>query len=147
MTEDLEGFHFNTAIAALMEFVNYMYKVRDEQAGATPWREAVRSLVLLLAPMTPHIAEELWASMGESYSIHQQGWPSYDATLARAELVTLVLQVDGKVRDRIQVPSGLTDAKAKEMALDNEKVRRFMDGRQVADIVVVPGRLVNVVTK
>jgi len=104
-------------------------------------------VVLLLAPMTPHIAEELWASMGESYSIHQQGWPSYDATLARAELVTLVLQVDGKVRDRIQVPSGLTDAKAKEMALDNEKVRRFMDGRQVADIVVVPGRLVNVVTK
>ncbi|TMJ06485.1 MAG: leucine--tRNA ligase [Bacillati bacterium ANGP1] len=147
VTEDLEGFHFNTAIAALMEFVNYMYKVKDEQAGATPWREAVRSLVLLLAPMTPHIAEELWASMGESYSVHQQGWPSYDATLARAELVTLVLQVDGKVRDRIQVPSGLTDAKAKEMALDNEKVRRFMDGRQVADIVVVPGRLVNVVTK
>ena len=110
-------------------------------------REAIRSLVLLLAPMTPHIAEELWASMGESYSIHQQRWPSYNATLARAELVTLVLQVDGKVRDRIQVPSGLTDAKAKEMALDNEKVRRFMDGRQVADIVVVPGRLVNVVTK
>ena len=147
VTEDLEGFHFNTAIAALMEFVNYMYKMRDEQAGTTAWREAIRSLVLLLAPMTPHIAEELWASMGESYSIHQQRWPSYNATLARAELVTLVLQVDGKVRDRIQVPSGLTDAKAKEMALDNEKVRRFMDGRQVADIVVVPGRLVNVVTK
>src|SRR3989442_666305 len=147
VTEDLEGFHFNTAIAALMEFVNYMYKMRDEQAGTAPWREANRSLVLLLAPITPHIAEELWASMGESYSIHQQGWPSYDATLARAELVTLVLQVDGKVRDRIQIPSGLTEAKAKEMALHNEKVRRFMDGRQVTDIVVVPGRLVNVVTK
>jgi len=147
VTDDLEGFHFNTAIAALMEYVNYLTRVKSAQAGSRAWQEARRSLILLLAPMTPHIAEELWESMGEPYSVHHQQWPSYDATLARAELVTLVLQVDGKVRDRVQVPAGLTDADAKSLAMSNEKVRKFMDGRQVADVVVVPGRLVNVVTK
>jgi len=147
VTEDLEGFHFNTAIAALMEFVNYLYRVKEEQVEMPAWQEAIRSLVLVLAPMTPHLTEELWAQMGESYSIHLQRWPSYDATLARAELVTLVLQVDGKVRDRVQVQADLTDAQARELALRNEKVRKFMDGRQLADVVVVPGRLVNVVTK
>ena len=147
VTDDLEGFHFNTAIAALMEYVNYLTRVKSTQAGSRAWQEARRSLILLLAPMTPHIAEELWESMGEPYSVHHQQWPSYDATLARAELATLVLQVDGKVRDRVQVPAGLTDADAKSLALSNEKVRKFMDGRQVADVVVVPGRLVNVVTK
>jgi leucyl-tRNA synthetase len=100
-----------------------------------------------MAPITPHIAEELWERMGEPYSIHLQPWPSYDEARARAALVTLVLQVDGKVRDRIQVPGTLSDVQAKELALRNEKVKKFMDGKQVADVVVVPGRLVNVVTK
>jgi len=147
VTEDLAGFHFNTATSALMEFVNYLYKERDEQAGSPAWRDAVQSLVLMLAPMTPHIAEELWERMGGPYSIHSQRWPVFDDALARAELVTLILQVDGKVRDRIQVPADLTQVQARELALRNEKVRKFMDGRQVADVVVVPGRLVNVVTK
>ncbi len=155
VTDDLEGFHFNTAIAALMEFVNYLYKVKDERDG-TPalrqgsgqaWAEAIRSLVLMLAPMMPHVAEELWERMGQPYSIHTQRWPSYDEALAHADVVTLVLQVDGKVRDRIQVAADLTEAQARELALRNEKVRKFMDGRQVADVVVVPGRLVNVVTR
>ncbi len=147
VTDDLTGFHFNTAIAALMEFVNYLYKEREHQAGTPAWEEATRSLVLMLAPMTPHVAEELWQRLGHSYSIHTQHWPSYDEALARAAMVTLVLQVDGKVRDRIQVGADLTEAQARELALRNEKVRKFMDGRQVADVVVVPGRLVNVVTK
>jgi len=147
VTEDLEGFHFNTAIAAMMEFVNYLGKARRALAGTPAWREAVRTLVLLLAPIAPHLSEELWARLGEPYSVHQQRWPHYDAALARAELVTLVLQVDGKVRDRIQVPAGLSEAEARALALANEKVRRFMDGRAATDVVVVPGRLVNVVTR
>jgi leucyl-tRNA synthetase len=147
VTEDLEGFHFNTALAALMEFVNYLYKVRDDNAATAQWREALRAVVLLLAPMTPHITEELWGHMGESYSVHTQRWPSYDEGLARAETTTLVLQVDGKVRDRIQIPADLAVPQTRELALRNEKVRKFMGGRQVADVVVVPGRLVNVVTK
>jgi len=147
VTEDLEGFHFNTAIASLMEYVNFLNGAREEQAGSAPWREGMRSLVLMLAPMMPHIAEELWEQMGETYSVHLQRWPSYKEDLARADVVTLVLQVDGKVRDRVQVEAGLSESAARTLALANEKVKKFMDGRQVAEVIVVPGRLVNVVTK
>jgi len=147
VTEDLEGFQFNTAISALMEFVNYLHRVRDGMAGTPAWTEARRTLVLLLAPIAPHLGEELWEHLGGPYSVHQQRWPAYDAELAQAETITLVLQVDGKVRDRIQVSADLADGEARELALRNEKVRKFMDGRSVADVVVVPRRLVNVVTK
>jgi len=147
VTEDLEGFHFNTAIAAMMEFVNYLQKVRDTMEGTPAWQHAVRTIVLLVAPIAPHVSEELWAQVGEEYSVHQQRWPEYDASLARAELVTLVLQVNGKVRDRIQVAADLSEAEARDLALRNEKVRRFMDGKDAADVVVVPGRVVNVVTR
>ncbi|HET6780486.1 MAG TPA: leucine--tRNA ligase [bacterium] len=147
VTEDLGGFHFNTAISSLMEYVNFLSGVRGEQSGSAQWREATRTLVLMLAPMMPHIAEELWEQMGEPYSVHLQRWPSFKEEIARADAVTLVLQVDGKVRDRIQVAAGLSESDARTLALANEKVKKFMNGRQVADVVVVPGRLVNVVTK
>jgi leucyl-tRNA synthetase len=101
----------------------------------------------MLAPLTPHLAEELWERLGGRDSVHIQPWPRYDDALARAAMVTLVLQVDGRVRDRIQVTSTLTEAEARTLALGNEKVKQFMNGRDVADVVVVPGRLVNVVTK
>ena len=146
VTEDLAGFHFNTAIAAMMEFVNHLQRVRETVGGTPAWAEAVRALVLLLAPVAPHISEELWERRGEPYSVHQQRWPAYDETLARAEMITLVLQVDGKVRDRIHVSAELSEAEARQLALRNEKVKRFMNGKPAADIVVVPGRLVNVVT-
>ena len=146
VTEDLAGFHFNTAIAAMMEFVNYLHRVRETVAGTAAWDEAVRALILLLAPVAPHISEELWERRGERYSVHQQRWPAYDEALARAEMITLVLQVNGKVRDRIHVSAEISEAEARQLALRNEKVKRFMNGRPAADIVVVPGRLVNVVT-
>jgi len=147
VTEDMQGFHFNTAISAMMEFVNELVRVRETMAGTPAWREAIRTLVLLLAPVAPHLSEELWAHLGEPYSVHQQAWPVFDESLARAELVTLVLQVNGKVRDRIQVPADLTEAEARALALRSEKVRKFMDGKDAASVVVVPGRLVNVVTR
>jgi leucyl-tRNA synthetase len=147
VTEDLEGFQFNTAISAMMEFGNYVQRARESVAGTSAWAEAVRTLVLLLAPFAPHLGEELWERLGEPYSVHQQHWPSYDAGAAQAEMITLVLQVDGKVRDRIQVSADLGESEARELALRNEKVRRFLDGRSVADVVIVPRRLVNVVTR
>ncbi|HEY6101847.1 MAG TPA: leucine--tRNA ligase [bacterium] len=146
VTDDMAGFHFNTAISAMMEFVNYLHRARDATAGTEAWHEAVRTLVLLLAPIAPHVTEELWQRRGESYSVHQQRWPAYDEGLARAETITLVLQVDGKVRDRIQVSADLSETESRDLALRNEKVRKFMNGRPAADVVVVPGRLVNVVT-
>jgi leucyl-tRNA synthetase len=148
VTDDLEQFRFNTAISALMELTTALGRTRSTPVGQTDaWGEGVRALLLMLAPIAPHIAEDLWARWGEAYSIHQQRWPAYDPALARAEMITLVLQVDGKVRDRVQVPADITEEDARRLALENAKVRRFVDGKQVADVIVVPGRLVNVVVQ
>ncbi|MGH2348845.1 MAG: leucine--tRNA ligase [bacterium] len=146
VTEDVAGFHFNTAIAALMEYVNYLYKARDGYAGSAKWTGAMEALVLMLAPLTPHLAEELWERMGGSYSVHDQRWPAYDDSAATAATATLVLQVDGKVRDRVQVSVDVSGEDARTLALENAKVKQFVGGRAIADVIVVPGRLVNVVT-
>lgn len=146
VTEDIGGFHFNTAIAALMEFVNYLHKTRVQTEGTPAWRDALKSVVLLIAPMTPHTAEELWERLGESYSVHRQRWPQFDPTLAQAELTTLIVQVDGKVRDRVEVPAGISEREVRDLALHNAKVVKFINGKSVRDVIVVPGRLVNVVT-
>ncbi len=149
VTEDLELFRFNTAIAALMEFTNFLQDVK--RAGVDPatetWEEAVRVLLLMLAPVAPHIAEELWHRTGRPDSIHRQMWPTYDPDVARAETVTLVLQVNGKVRDRVVVSADIPAEAARRIALENAKVRRFVDGHAVDDVIVIPGRLVNVVVK
>jgi leucyl-tRNA synthetase len=145
VTEDMAEFHFNTAIAALMEFVNFLGETKDRWGGHHEWAAALRTLLLMVAPIAPHLAEELWARGGEPYSIHQHSWPSFDPELARAERVTLVIQVNGKVRDRIEVSAAIADADAKALALASERVRRLTAGRRIADVIVVPGRLVNIV--
>ncbi len=147
-TEDMESFRFNTMIAALMEMTNALQRAR--QAGPVhpgAWEEAVDSLVLMLAPLAPHIAEELWERRGRPYSVHQQSWPTYDAELARPEEITLVVQVNGKVRDKLQVPADIGEEEAKELALRSPKVQGSIDNRTIERIIYVPGRLVNVVVK
>jgi leucyl-tRNA synthetase len=146
VSEDFEGFHFNTAIAALMEYVNYLYRVKDESARSPAWADAMEALVLMLAPLTPHLAEEMWERLGGRYSVHEQRFPVFDEAAAAAETATLVLQVDGKVRDRVQVSAAINAEDAKTLALQNAKVKQFVDGHEIADVIVVPGRLVNVVT-
>jgi leucyl-tRNA synthetase len=91
------------------------------------------------------VSEELWSRMGKPYSIHQQAWPAYDAELARADEITLVIQVNGKVRDRISVPAGIKDDEARRLALESEAVQRALKGAEPRQVVVVPGRLVNIV--
>jgi leucyl-tRNA synthetase len=145
VTEDLEAFKFNTAVAALMEFANSL-AAYEELAGPSPaFREAIGVLVRLLAPLAPHIAEELWARQGGTFSVHHQPWPGYDPALAAEDWLTLVIQVNGKVRDRIEVPAGLSDEEARRRALGSEAVRRSLGGQPPRRIIVVPGRLVNVV--
>ncbi|MEJ2211291.1 MAG: leucine--tRNA ligase [Anaerolineae bacterium] len=145
VTEDVQAFKFNTAIAAMMELTNTLSAHLAEHGPTPAFSGATRSLILLLAPFAPHLAEELWARRGGAYSVHQQAWPAYDPALAADEVVTLVVQVNGKVRDRLQVPAGIADEEARQRALASERVREYLDGKEPENIIVVPGRLVNVV--
>ena len=149
VVEGLERFKYNTAIAAMMELTNEMspaYDAGSVSRGA--WREAVEALLLLLAPMGPHLAEELWERTGHPYSIHNHPLPEWDDALAAIEEATLVVQVNGKVRDRIAVPAAIAEDAAKEAALASPKVRVWTDGKPIDKIVFVPGRyLVSVVVK
>ena len=148
VTDDLERFKFNTALAALMEYTNTLNHVwKGREVGVANWREAVESLFVLMAPMAPHTAEELWERTGRPYSVHSQPWPKWDADLAADEFVTLVVQVNGRLRDRIEVPAGIADDEAREAALDSKRVQTYLKGKEIAKVVHVPGRLVNIVVR
>ncbi len=144
VTEDLEAFRFNTAIAALMEHTNYLLAVRDE-VGEEQMSDALRTFALVLAPFAPHHAEEMWAATGEPYSVHEQAWPAWDEALISADEITLVVQVNGKLRDRVSVPADISEDDARELALSSAKVRPHVEGRELRKSVYVPGRLVNLV--
>jgi leucyl-tRNA synthetase len=146
VTQDLEGFSFNTAVAAIMEHRNSILEAKKaKNVSASVWNEAVDSLLLVLAPIAPHITEELWAQRGHGYSVHQQPWPEWDAETAKEESITLVVQINGKVRDKIEVDAGQADEALKEIALASEKVQGWLDGRPPRKVIVVKGRLVNIV--
>ncbi|MBI4496371.1 MAG: leucine--tRNA ligase [Chloroflexi bacterium] len=146
VTEDIEQFRFNTLISKLMEFTNYLSDVREGPLpGAPAWREALEAMMLLLAPVTPHLAEELWTRTGHPYSVHTQSWPRWEEALTQEESFTLVIQVNGRVRDRVQVPVSITAEQVRALALGNERVRAHLDGQEPKDVIYVPGRLVNVV--
>jgi leucyl-tRNA synthetase len=144
VTEDLQAFRFNTALATLMEHTNYLLAVRNE-VGDDEWAEALRTFMLVLAPLAPHHAEEMWELMGLPYSVHEQAWPEWDEGLISEEEITLVIQVNGKLRDRIGAPADVSEDRAKELALASAKVRPHVEGREIRKSVYVPGRLVNFV--
>jgi leucyl-tRNA synthetase len=106
----------------------------------------MRSFLLILAPIAPFMTEELWLRLGFPYSIHQQSWPNWDDRLAASEQTTVVVQVNGKVRDKLTVAAGVTKPEVESMALGSERVRRFIDGAAIANVVYVPGKLLNIVT-
>jgi leucyl-tRNA synthetase len=139
-------FSFNTAVAALMSLRNDLRSaLREEGLGAGAWEAAVRTLLLLMAPITPHVAEELWERRGLPYSIHQQAWPQLDPELLVGDVIVLAVQVNGKRRDEIQVPADADRDAIAAAAMASEKVRRHLDGREPRKVIVVPGRLVNLV--
>jgi leucyl-tRNA synthetase len=144
ITEDLGAFRFNTALAALMEHTNYLLAIKDE-VGEEVWREALRTFILVLAPFAPHHAEEMWALIGLPYSVHEHEWPEWDEELVAQETFTLVVQVNGKLRDRIEVPVDISEDAARELALASAKVRPHVEGREIRKSVYVPGRLTNFV--
>ncbi len=148
VTGDIERLRFNTMVAALMEFTNYLARVKEDGSVADPvWKEALENLLLLLAPSTPHLAEELWQLTGHEYSIHNQDWPGWDEELAKEEEITLIVQVNGKLRDRIAAPASITEDEAKEKARRSEKVKAHLEGKTTVKEIYVPGKLVNIVVK
>lgn len=148
LTNDFAQFSFNTAIAALMELRNAMneaYKAADVSQMA--WNEAVETLLLLLAPVAPHISEELWQRRAKPYSIHQQNWPVWDEEIAREDTFPLIIQVNGKVRAKLEVAIGTDEAEIKKLALAAENLAPWLNGQTLLKVVAVPGRLVNIVVQ
>jgi leucyl-tRNA synthetase len=144
VTDELGRYQFHTAIAALMEYSNWVGAQR-EAFTAEQRAEAVRTLNLLLAPITPFLAEELWERQGGGYSVHQQAWPTYDPAQIAEETVMLIVQVNGKLRDRIAAPAGLTEEAARALAAASAKVAPFIDGKEPKKVIYVPGKLLNLV--
>jgi leucyl-tRNA synthetase len=150
VTNDLEDFSFNTMVAGMMEYTNALIAAKADSPAivADPaWTEAIQTLVLLMAPGFPHIAEEMWHRLGQPYSVHQQAWPSWDEALAKEDVVEIAIQVNGKVRDKIEVPVEIEAEQAKAQALAAEGVQRYVGDKTPRKVIYVPGRLVNIVVK
>ena len=146
VSNDIDALKFNTMIAALMEFTNFLIEVGDDDLRATPaWRQTIETFLVLLAPSTVFIAEELWERTGHTQSVHLQPWPAWDEALAADETFTLVVQVNGRVRDRIQAPVTIDEAAAQDLALASPRVQAHTDGRQLRKVIYRQGRLINLV--
>jgi leucyl-tRNA synthetase len=139
VTEDLDAMSFNTAIAAMMEFSNHL--TRQEVRP----RSVLNPFVLLLSPFAPHLAEELWQALGHKETLAYEPWPAYDEALTRADEVEVPIQVNGKLRSKIRVPPDISKEELEKRALADERIRAQIEGKQVRKVIVVPGKLVNIV--
>jgi leucyl-tRNA synthetase len=151
---DIEGFQFNTAIAALMELLNAVYDhwqpfEKDSQAKASQpvLSEIVENFILLISPFAPHMAEELWHGIGNGQSVSKAPWPGFDPRIAEENEITLVIQVNGKVREKLTVPAGIGDEEIKQKALSNNKIQELVKGKEIVKVLVVQKKLVNIVIK
>ena len=146
VTRNFETFEFNTIVSSLMELLNEMHKAREAgAAGSAEWKEAQEIYLKVMAPVTPHIAEELWAQLGKPYSIHTQSWPQVDEAAAKEDVIELPVQINGKVRDRITVAAEATEDEIRAAALASETVQKYLDGGQPKKLIVAKGRLVSIV--
>jgi len=164
VTRNFENFEFNTIVSSLMELLNEMYKAREAgAAGSDEWKESQEIYLKMMAPVTPHIAEELWYRMSKGepsnentapqstttarpyQSIHLQSWPQVDEAAAKEDVIELPVQINGKVRDHINVPAEATEEEVKAAALASEIVQKYLEGRQPRKVIVAMGKLVSVV--
>jgi len=150
VTEDIEGFRFNTAISALMELINELIEAKEKvkiEEAPEMWRENIEILLILLSPFAPHVAEELWQRLGFTESIFVEKWPSFDKRFIKEDNVTLVVQVNGKVRDELIVPIGTKKNKASELALGGGRVKKHLEDKQIIKTIYVKDKLINIVVK
>jgi leucyl-tRNA synthetase len=149
VTEDIERFHFNTAISAIMELVNEIYisGVKDpmDDLSRRVTREAIETAVLLLSPFVPHFSEELWEALGNLEFIIKHSWPDYDREAVLVEEILIVIQVNGKLRDRMTIPASYGEEEVKAWALRSERIQKLIQGKEVKRVILVPQKLVNIV--
>jgi leucyl-tRNA synthetase len=145
VTDDVERFHFNTAVSACMELCNALVAHKEAYGRSPALTEGIRALLLLLAPIAPHITEELWTREGDGGSIHRQPWPDWDEALAAEEVFALIIQINGKVRDKVEAPVSIGEEEAIRLALSREQIQRRLEGKEVKKTIYVPGRLVSIV--
>ena len=147
VTRDFEQFEFNTIVSSLMELLNEMYKAKESggMLGQPEWREAVELYLLMLAPVCPHIAEELWQIIGKPYSIHTQPWPKVDLAATQEDEITIPVQVNGKLRERLVLPADANEEDIKSAALASATVRKYLQGRPPKKVIVVQKKLVSIV--
>ena len=149
ISDDMARRHtFNTAIAAVMELVNALYKFDDDsEQGRAVTQEALEACVLLLSPIAPHITHSLWQSLGHDNAVIDQPWPQADEAAMVKDEIQIIVQVNGKLRARIDVPADASREQIEEIAIADANVQRFTEDKTIVKIIVVPGKLVNVVVK
>jgi leucyl-tRNA synthetase len=153
VSNDIENFQFNTAVAALMEYINFLYECRSESGTIAVsmdwWRKGIETFTHLISPIAPFIAEEIWQEVlgNKGKSVHQQPWLTYDESAIAEDQITVVLQVNGKLRDQVVVPIDIDEELLKQMALSSQRVKKFMDGKAVQRVIIVPQKLVNIVVR
>jgi leucyl-tRNA synthetase len=147
VTEDLERFKFNTAVAALMQYLNLLYDYREKGIARSMWAEALEMITILLCPIAPFVTEEVWQDVlgNKGQSVHLMDWPEYDEQLIEAEEITIMIQVNGRLRDKVTVPVGISEDDLKTTVLAGSKVKSYIDRKQVRRIIIVPEKLVNIV--
>ncbi|MBQ6900490.1 MAG: leucine--tRNA ligase [Firmicutes bacterium] len=149
VSEDVGGkFSFNTAISSIMELVNEMYKYKEgENINVGLLGKAVKDLILILSPFTPHICEEMWHHIGQTESVTEMSWPEFDPSALVKDEVEIVVQINGKLKDKLSVPNNMDKAELEKVAMDSEKVQALLEGKTVVKVVVVPNKLLNIVVK
>lgn len=143
VTDDIERFHFNTAIAALMEYLNFLYKYENKDTAL--FKDAIETLIVLLSPFAPHISEELWQKMGNKEMLANREWPSYSEEALIKEEAVLVVQINGKVRNRINIPAGSSQKEAEEIASNDEKIKEWLKDKKIKKVIYVPDKILNMV--
>ncbi len=138
--EDLENTKFNTIIAAFMEFVNFWSENKNEIG-----KDILERFLILLTPFAPHISEELWHQLGNKDSVHNQPWPKYDKKFIKEEIITFIIQINGKIRDQIEVETDISEEKAKKLTLEREKVKKWIGDKEIKKVIFIPGKLINIV--
>lgn len=142
-----ERFNFNTAISTIMELVNEMYRYKEGTVNPGLFGAAIKDLIIMLAPFVPHVTEEMWEHLGYEGSVHDQNWPEYDEKALVKDTVEIVMQVNGKIKEKLDIAGGLSREEMEKTAMENEKVKGLIEGKNVVKVIAVPGKLINIVVK